>query len=88
MLEEAVHLTGGDALATLGGNLFENRENFIGALSLCGGNQKQRCIIQELERIAQALLIGLSVSGFFGILQPRRTGARFVSTILRGGSGD
>ena len=36
VLEETVHLPGGDALPAFGGNLLEDREDFVGSLPLGG----------------------------------------------------
>ena len=61
--EEAVHLAGGDALAALAGDEFDLLEERLDARAGGGGDKDKRGVVEELEVVADLLLVELGVGG-------------------------
>lgn len=61
--EEAVHLAGGDALATLAGDQFDFLEERLDARACGGGDKDQWGVVEVLELVADLLLEELGIGG-------------------------
>jgi len=61
--EEAVHLAGGDSLAALAGDQLDFLEERLDARAGSGGDKDKRSVVEELELVADLLLVELGVGG-------------------------
>src|ERR1035437_4951267 len=61
LLEEAVHLAGGDALAALAGDEFDLLEEGFDSLARRGGDEDERGVVEVLELVADLLLVEVLV---------------------------
>ena len=64
--EEAVHLAGGDALAALAGDEFDFFEEALDAAAGGGGEEDDGGVVEELEVVADLLLVDFGVGGSGG----------------------
>src|SRR4029077_10218711 len=66
--QETVHLAGRDALAPLGSDLLDQRQNFFCSLASMRGEKQHRSVSQKLEPVAQTLFVESTVLRPLGIL--------------------